>query len=338
MSYLAIDIGTGTQDVLIYKEGELLENSPKLIYPAPTKLFSKNIKNFERDIFISGVVMGGGPITKALRNHIDKGYNVFISKDAAKTIKDDLEKVESWGFNIVEAVENPHLELSDIDFELFEILQEKAFYGKFNKILVAVQDHGYIKGQSDRITRIDFLKEFLDGDLSKAYFNKNTSIPQNFSRFRSIRKTITNHYKNTDFAITDTGIAAALGALYKNETRPAVTIDAGNGHTFAALIHEEYKISSFFEHHTGMLDKKKIRYLVNKMLRGELTNEEIFNDGGHGAHRFSGKSFPEDVPLIITGPNRHRFFDEKDDVTFASPAGDTMITGSVGLLMQQNVL
>jgi len=337
MSYLAIDVGTGTQDVLIYKEGELLENSPKLIYPAPTKLFSEKIKNFENDLFINGATMGGGPITKALRNHIDKGFNVFISKDAARTIKDDLEKVESWGFHIVEAVENPHLELSDIDFELFEILKKKALYEEFDKILIAVQDHGFIKGQSDRITRIDFLKKFLDGDLSKAYFDKNTPIPQNFSRFRSIRETISN-YCSTDFAITDTGIAAALGALYKDKARPAVTIDVGNGHTFAALIHEEYKISSFFEHHTGMLDRKKIRYFINKMIRGELTNEEIFNDGGHGAHRFSVKNCAENVPLFITGPNRHLFFDGNDNVTFASPAGDTMITGSVGLLMQQNVL
>jgi len=338
MSYLAIDIGTGTQDVLIYKEGELLENSPKLIFPAPTKLFSEKIENFECDLFISGVVMGGGPITKALRNHIDKGFNVFISKDTARTIKDDLEKVESWGFHIVEAVENPHLELSDIDFELFEMLQKKALYDEFDKILIAVQDHGFKKGQSDRITRINFLKEFLDGDLSKAYFDKNTPIPKNFSRFRSIREAISNHC-NTDFGITDTGIAAAFGALYKNETRPAITIDAGNGHTFAALVYEEYKIGSFFEHHTGMLDKKKIRYFVNKMLRGELTNEEIFNDGGHGAHRFSEKSCTKDVPFFVTGPNRHLFFDDNDNnVTFASPAGDTMITGSVGLLMQQNAL
>ncbi|TYB33765.1 MAG: hypothetical protein FXF49_04670 [Flexistipes sinusarabici] len=337
MSYLAIDIGAGTQDVLMYKEGELLENSPKLIFPSPTKLFSEKIKNIGSDLFISGGVMGGGPITKALRNHINKGYNVFISKDAARTIKDDLKKVESWGFHIVEAVENPHLELSDIDFGLFEILQKKALYEEFDKILVAVQDHGFIEGQSDRITRIDFLKKFLDGDLSKAFFDKNTPIPQNFSRFRNIREAISNHCK-IDFGITDTGIVAALGALYKNEKRPAVTIDVGNGHTFAALIHEEYKISSFFEHHTGMLDKKKIRYFVNKMIRGKLTNEEIFNDGGHGAHRFSGKSCTEDVPLFITGPNRHLFFDGNDGVIFASPAGDTMITGSVGLLMQQNVL
>lgn len=337
MSYLAIDIGTGTQDALIYKKGEMLENSPKLIYPAPTKLFAEEIRFYECDLFISGATMGGGPITKALRDHIDKGYHVFISKNAAKTIKDDLEKVESWGFHVTESVENPHLELSDLDFELFEILRKKAFYKEFDKILVAVQDHGFIKGQSDRVTRINFLKKFLAGDLSKAYFVNESSIPAEFSRFKSISRTISEHY-NRNFAITDTGIAAALGALHRNNTRPAVTIDVGNGHTFAALIYEEYKISGFFEHHTQMLDPEKTRYLIDKMMQSELTNEEIFNDGGHGAHCFTEKKYSK-VPIFVTGPNRHLLFDENDkNVTFSSPAGDTMITGPIGLLLQQNAL
>lgn len=337
MSCLALDIGAGTQDALIYIPGEHLENSVKLIYPSPSKIFYSKIKKLNCDLFVAGETMGGGFVTKAFKEHIDKGYNVFLSKSAAQTVKDDPEKVKKIGFNIFENIENPNLELSDLNLDLFENLRCKAEYSDFEKIFVAVQDHGYIKNQSDRITRMEFLKGFLGGNLIKAFFDNNTVIPEGFNRFKSIQKQLSCAGYN-DFVITDTGIAAALGALYNIKERPAITIDAGNGHTFGALVYEDFKIASFFEHHTSMLNPQKIKNLLTEMQNARLSFELVYNDGGHGAQTLVDKTF-DSVPIIVTGPRSHELFNiSSDDVTFATPAGDTMITGPVGLLMQNGII
>jgi len=212
-----------------------------------------------------------------------------------------------------------------------------AGYSDFEKILVAVQDHGFIKNQSDRITRINFFKEFLKGDLRNAYFNETNNIPEGFNRLKSIKNTL-EQSGYTRFNITDTGIAAALGALYNVSERPVITVDVGNGHTFAALIYDNFKTSSFFEHHTTMLTPEKMQKYIKKMLTSTITFEDVYNDGGHGAHCFQKKNFSE-AAIYVTGPQRHRLFDNfSDNVIYASPAGDTMITGPVGLLLQEQLI
>jgi len=337
MSYLALDIGTGTQDALIYSKGDHLENSVKLIFPAPTRLFAKYIENSHHDLFIAGSPMGGGPVSKALKEHLSRGYNVFITKNASLTIKDDLDKVSTLGFDIVEQMENPHLCLNDLDMDFFEGLRKRALYPDFEKILVAVQDHGFVKNQSDRVTRINFFKDFLHGDLKNACFKETSIIPEGFNRFKTIKNTL-EQFGYSKFNITDTGIAAALGALHNVSERPVITVDVGNGHTFAALIHEGYKVHSFFEHHTKMSTPEKIWGFIRKMLTSTITFEDVFNDGGHGAHCFQKDTFPE-LPVYVTGPQRCKLFNDlAGNVHFASPAGDTMITGPVGLLMQERLI
>lgn len=45
--------------------------------------------------------MGGGPVNKAIKNHLDKGYRVLMTEQAARTVRDDLERVKSMGIEIV---------------------------------------------------------------------------------------------------------------------------------------------------------------------------------------------------------------------------------------------
>ena len=48
MKILAIDVGTGTQDILIYDDEKELENSIKLVLPSPHLYISQQIKEIER--------------------------------------------------------------------------------------------------------------------------------------------------------------------------------------------------------------------------------------------------------------------------------------------------
>jgi len=280
-------------------------------------------------------LIGGGPIVSALKNHLKKGFSIFIEKNAAKTIRDDLREVTDLGFDVVEAVENPDITLSEIDFQLIKNLLN--IYGDYDlDYHIAVQDHGYIQGQSDRVTRMNFLENFLKNGLKGAFFSSNNKIETTFSRFNCIYNTLSqNGIKN--FSITDTAIIAALGAVYNNKKWPVVTVDIGNGHTFACLVDKDYKVLGFFEHHTKMLTPEKFKYFINKLIDGSITNEEVYDDKGHGAKIFKPYSY-KNLPILSTGPQRRSLVNEEGEISFASPLGDMMITGPVGIFMQQNLL
>lgn len=270
-----------------------------------------------------------------MKSHLKKGYRVFIDKTAAKTIRDDLTEVKSMGFDVVEHIENPDLYFYEINFKLIKKLLE--IYNDYEvSYFVAVQDHGFEQGQPDRITRMNFLEKFLKNGLKKAFFSEKDDIPVFLSRYHSIYDQLKRN--NIDnFVITDTAIVAALGATYNAHPTPCVTVDIGNGHTFACIVDKDYNVLGFFEHHTKLLTPEKFMYYISKLISGTLTNEEIFNDNGHGARIFANYSF-ENLPVLITGPLRRTLTGESDNFKFASPLGDMMITGPVGLFMQQELL
>ncbi|MCK5318639.1 MAG: hypothetical protein KAJ55_12045, partial [Anaerolineales bacterium] len=94
---LTVDIGTGTQDIFLFREGLDLENGLKLVMPSPTMMVREKIQEATRlgeDILLTGVTMGGGPSHWAAEAHLEQGHRVFATPDAAQTFNDDLEWVE----------------------------------------------------------------------------------------------------------------------------------------------------------------------------------------------------------------------------------------------------
>ena len=59
MRILAIAVGTGTQDIMIYDTEKELENSIKLVQPSPHLYISQQIREIENDIYFTGEIMGG---------------------------------------------------------------------------------------------------------------------------------------------------------------------------------------------------------------------------------------------------------------------------------------
>src|SRR5213592_4660752 len=101
---LAIDVGTGTQDILVFEAGTVIENAVQLIMPSPTALLAEQVKQTTADgidLFLTGVTMGGGPDHWAVEAHLGKGLKVFATPDAARTFDDDLTRVEAMGVRIV---------------------------------------------------------------------------------------------------------------------------------------------------------------------------------------------------------------------------------------------
>ena len=106
MKILAIDVGTGTQDILIYDTKKELENSMKLVLPSPHLYISQQIKQTENDIYFEGEIMGGGKIKKTIEEHMKKGYKVVMEEKCAKTIRDNINQVKSYGIEIADKNKN----------------------------------------------------------------------------------------------------------------------------------------------------------------------------------------------------------------------------------------
>src|SRR5512138_832636 len=100
MSLLAIDVGAGTQDILLYREDIPLEGSTKMVLPSQTIIVGGRIEQARakgKDIFLRGPTMGGGASTAAIRWHLAAGLKVYATPLAAATINDNLERVKALG-------------------------------------------------------------------------------------------------------------------------------------------------------------------------------------------------------------------------------------------------
>ena len=337
MKILAIDVGTGTQDIMIYDTQKELENSMKLVLPSPHLLISQKIRETENNIYLKGEIMGCGKIKNSIQEHIKKGFEVIMEKNCAKTIRDDINQVKSYGIKIAdENKEYPNytkIELRDINItKLSEFLLEYDLDFDFDEIAIAVQDHGYNENMGDRDFRFEKIREKISKPISPLEFGFKEDIPEYFTRMHAVKRTIEKEGIECNTLIMDTKFASIAGMCYDEVSKNLnsyVAIDIGNGHTTAASI-EKGKIQGVFEHHTSNLTEKSLEKYIKRLASGEITNEEIYSDHGHGAHVLNPISKLEKV--IVSGPKRELIEKTNLDWHHAAPGGDVMMTGTVGLI------
>ncbi|HTD80322.1 MAG TPA: DUF1786 family protein, partial [Chloroflexota bacterium] len=104
MQILTVDVGTGTQDVLLFDSERELENCFKLVLPSPTVVIADRVRAAtaaRRRVVLSGVTMGGGPSHWATMDHVRAGLEAFATPDAARTFDDDLNAVAEMGITVV---------------------------------------------------------------------------------------------------------------------------------------------------------------------------------------------------------------------------------------------
>ena len=87
MRILAIDVGTGTQDMMIYDDEKELENSIKLVLPSPHLFISQQISEIENDLYFKGEIMGGGKIKRSLQQHMEKRIQCCYGGNSGKNNK-----------------------------------------------------------------------------------------------------------------------------------------------------------------------------------------------------------------------------------------------------------
>ena len=337
MRILAIDVGTGTQDIMIYDTEKELENSIKLVLPSPHLFISQRIRETENDIYFTGEIMGGGKIKNTILEHMEKGYDVVMEPTCAKTIRDDIKQVESFGIKIADADEDydsyTKIALGDIDItKLSEFLLGYDLEFDFDKIAIAVQDHGYNENMGDRDFRFEKIREKVSKPITPLEFGFIDEIPEYFTRMNAVRRQVEGEGIEVIPLVMDTKFASIAGMCYDevaSKLNSFIVIDIGNGHTTAASI-ENGKIQGVFEPHTSSLTGESLERYIKRLASGEITHEEVYNDHGHGAHVLNPISELEKV--IVSGPKRELIEKTNLDWHHAAPGGDVMMTGTVGLI------
>jgi uncharacterized protein (DUF1786 family) len=356
MRILTVDIGTGTQDILLYNSELDMENNFKLVVPSPTMMVHRQIKQATSEgipILLNGVTMGGGPSAWAAEGHLRKGLKVYATPEAAKTFNDDLEAVKNMGVVLLSEDEAEHLpgSVRRINFQDFDFPSISRVFASFGvslddlaAVAVAVFDHGNAPpGVSDRQFRFDYLDERIRklNRLSAFAFHAD-EVPHIMTRLQCVVASAVGI--DSPLVVMDTAPAAVLGATLDpkiSSCESALIANVGNFHTLAFRLGSG-GIEGLFEHHTGLVDLGRLESLLRALADGTLRREQVFNDQGHGALVYDPSPIELGVgefDVVVTGPRRSIFTPNKVNSPqnglrpyFPAPFGDMMITGCFGLL------
>lgn len=349
MKILAVDIGTGTQDILLFDTRLSVENCYKLILPSPTLLISRKLSQATRDhvdVLLTGSLMGGGPNNWAANTHLQAGNRVYATPDAALSFNDDLEEVSRSGITLVSEDESRNLpgNVMVIKMRDFDYATIAAVFNDFGvdlsnlgAVSVAVFDHGNAPlDVSDRKFRFDYLDSRIrqENRLS-AFAYAADQIPSSMTRLLSVARS--SGEIPAPLVVMDTAPAAVLGTLYDPVAAlhpRKMVLNIGNLHTLGFRLGES-NIEGVFEHHTGLLDRLHLEEILLQFADGSLTNEDIFNHKGHGALVYSHEPLSmeyDDFNVIVTGPRRNLIAGSPLKPYFAVPYGDMMTAGCIGLI------
>jgi uncharacterized protein (DUF1786 family) len=344
MRILAVDVGTGTQDILLFDSSGPVENCLKLVAPSPTAIAAGRIRRATQacePVVLTGSVQGGGPCAWALEDHLRAGLAAFATPAAAATFDDDLSAVEAMGVRLVSedeagATRGVRIVLRDLDLDaIASALRPFDVDPEVDGYAVGCLDHGASPpGYSDRLFRFDHLRRVVaaSNDL-RAFSCLPADIPDYLTRARALVQALP---PDKPCVFLDTGPAAALGALLDPAVRDGgdqYLLNLGNMHALAFHLRDT-RIVSLYEHHTGEMSDEQIEDFTQRLAGGKLTQDEVFSSKGHGVFYAGqeGRHAAGDMRLAVTGPRRGRLQGSRLKPYFAAPYGDMMIAGCFGML------
>lgn len=332
---LAIDVGAGTQDILLYDPAREPENCLKLVLPSQTQVVGAQVRAVtaaRQPLHLQGGVMGGGASSDAMKAHLEAGLPLSATPGSAQTIHNDLERVTALGVTLRDDAPPGAVIVETGDVDVAALQAALTPFGVIlpDRIAVAVQDHGYQPGAGNNDVRFAYLQSLLSGsgDLWRMVY---TTPPAGMTRMSAVVQA------HPGTILMDTGAAAVLGALadpavaQAAAAEGAILVNVGNMHTFATLVRGE-RLYGLFEHHTGGITAEIISNLVEGLRSGTLDTSG-FRDhfDGHGAALDPAYRDVGPFPFVaITGPNRR--LARSLGYHEAAPHGDMMLAGSWGLV------
>jgi uncharacterized protein (DUF1786 family) len=340
--FLMLDIGAGTLDVLYYNTKDDLHY--KAVVRSPILTVQDKAESLPGNLLVTGREMGGGSLSEALVERAKRG-EVIISASAAATLHHNLEKVRSWGIEVIDdsAAENLQrmknesvLVLEDIDVDRVKtIVQGFGVPFSFDVVGICAQDHGVPPmGMSHLDYRHSLFKAALDKNpFPHTLLYRDNEVPPTFNRLRCISESA-RALPADEIYVMDSGMAAILGASLDPRARAKeriLVLDLATSHTVGATL-ERGEIAGFFEYHTQDMTLQKLESLVVDLAEGRLIHEKILAEGGHGAYIRKPIGIQSVEIMVATGPKRRMVEKSRFPVLFGAPLGDNMMTGAVGLL------
>ena len=328
---LCLDIGSGTQDVLLARPGLEPENWTQLVLPSPAKAVARRVEALTaagKDIWLYGENMGGG-FTRALLRHKEAGLRVSVTLAASRAIHDSEARVEAFGFELREACppRAVPVHLTEYAPAWWEGLWRQLGLPQPHVVYAAAQDHG-CSPQDNRRLRMQRWRALLALSPHPADWLYDGALPEELTRLATL-------HRATGGPVADTATAALLGFLCAPEVRTRAArqgvtlVNVGNGHSTAALLYRD-EVHGIFEHHTGMRTQEEYLADLKEFRLSWLPDEQVRTTGGHGT---AFGAFSEEaggyVPTYLLGPRRALLAGQGQNI---APCGNMMLAGCYGLL------
>lgn len=340
--FLLIDIGAGTMDLLCIDRTADLHY--KLVAKSPVVSLAETVDRCPGNLLITGVEMGGGRFSQSLKKRAQNA-RVVMTESASATVHHDLEKVRSFGIEIVDdATTEDYLQrkdfstinAGDLDIgHLENLVTALGVFFEFDAVGVCAQDHGM---PPDGVSHLDFrhhiFKAALDKNpLPEALLYRWDEVPAVFNRLNALAQTARRLPADAVY-VMDSGMAAILGASLDSRARDKqhiVGIDVATSHTVCAAL-EHGRLAGFFEYHTNDMTPAHLESLVPALADGKINHAQILKAGGHGAYLRDAFGYHNVQIIIVTGPRRDLVRASKLPLVLGAPMGDNMMTGTAGLL------
>lgn len=340
--YLMIDIGAGTLDMLYHDTSQDLHY--KAVIRSPVRSLADEIRRTDGNLVVTGVEMGGGPVSQAL---IERAITaeVVMSKAACATIHHDPNKVTAHGIRVVSEaeadgwVEDPrfnHIRTGDLQIDrLRRIVQGFGVPFEFDAVAVCAQDHGTAP---PGVSHLDFRHRLFTDMLERspvpqALLFRSGEVPRTFNRLSAIAGQA-RMLPAERIYVMDSGMAAILGAsmdvLCKDKQRILV-LDIATSHTVGAALKAGI-LCGFFEYHTADITAARLDRLLRDLPDDRLSHRQIVDEGGHGAYSRTAFGYDNVQLILATGPRRRLALESRLPIVFGAPWGDNMMTGTLGLL------
>ena len=340
--FLLVDIGAGTMDILYCDTAS--EQHYKAVVKSPVQTIAKNAEELPGNLLVTGSEMGGGPITEVMIERA-RDSAVVMTESAAATLSHHKDQIIDWGIQIIGETEvgpyreNPQysqLTLEDLDINRVEmIVKGFGVPYEFDAVGVCAQDHGVPPpGVSHLAYRHEVNREILDRmPYPHALLHRSTQVPPTLNRLCSIAKSA-EKLPTVEAFVMDSGMAAILGAsvdTLASSKKNVMVLDVATSHTVGAAL-SGGELCGFFEYHTRDITLNRMESLLCELADGQLTNEDILHEGGHGAYVRRTIGFDTVEIILATGPKRRLIETSRLPMTLGAPWGDNMMTGTVGLL------
>jgi uncharacterized protein (DUF1786 family) len=339
---LAIDIGAGTMDILCYVPDEKMHY--KAVVQSPVRTRAAAVEATAGNLAVTGVEMGGGPVTGVLQTRAQT-HRVVISSTAAATLHHDPARVTAMGLQIVADQEmDSWIQNQDFtavtlgDIELGRIRQVVEGFGlpfEFDVVAVCAQDHG---AAPPGVSHLEFRHQLFKTRLDRqphphTLLFSPDDLPPEFNRLGSIARAAAE-LPTRKVYVMDSGMAAILGASLDPAAMDLTTfmvLDIATSHTVGAVV-SGGELQGSFEYHTHDISLERLEQLLLDLPEGRVEHARILAEGGHGAYLRSSVGYDAVQAIVATGPKRRLLAPSRLPITWGAPWGDNMMTGCTGLI------